>query len=189
MGADIPLEDRHHSVAKLIDKHSKHIRHLIRRRSGSAVLKRASVDDIYQETVARAIGSAQSFQFSDDRSFLAWIGTIVRRVIARSLSGPARDTPTVRIRRAASSGTGVSETDLSSGGRTPSSCAAAQERQKDLRKAMERLPDHYRRVLVLYKLEERSLSEVAARMGRTKGATCRLMARALGELRQHLAEQ
>ena len=66
--------------------------------------------------------------------------------------------------------------------------AAGREREIALHDAIGKLPEHYRRVLTLYKLEERPLTEVAARMERSKGATCRLIARAIGQLRDTLVD-
>jgi RNA polymerase sigma factor (sigma-70 family) len=61
-----------------------------------------------------------------------------------------------------------------------------EEAAKRLQVAINSLPEDYRRVIILYKIEERSLPEVAAEMGRSKVATCRLVARALSKLRKKL---
>jgi RNA polymerase sigma-70 factor (ECF subfamily) len=175
-------------VAKLVSKHERRIRRFIGRRSGPEVLKRATVDDIFQDTVAAAIASADNFVFQDDDRFVAWITTIARRVIAHCVAYARRGPSTIRIKRAESSGVGVPESQLSPGGRTPSSLAAGQEREAAIRKAIGKLPERYSQVLTLYKLEERSLAEVAERMGRSKGATCRLIARAIRQLRRMTAD-
>ncbi len=91
---------------------------------------------------------------------------------------------TTRIKGAESTGVGINESHLGCGGRTPMSSAASRERKAALRVAIDRLPEDHRRVVTLYRLEERSLSEVAELMGRTKGATCRLLARAVTKLRK-----
>lgn len=175
-------------VAKLVSKHERRIRRFIGRRSGPEVLKRATVDDIFQDTVAAAIASADTFEFHDDDRFVAWITTIARRVIAHCIAYARRGPSTIRIKRAESSGVGVSESELCPGPRTPSSLAAGQEREAAIRSAIGKLPDRYRQVLTLYKLEEKPLAEVAKRMGRTKGATCRLIARAIRHLRRMMAD-
>jgi RNA polymerase sigma factor (sigma-70 family) len=97
--------------------------------------------------------------------------------------GSRREPYTIRIKRAQSTGVGVRESELTPGGRTPSSLAAAQELETALRAAIRRLPPDYHRVITLYKIKERPLGEVAALMHRTKGATCRLIARAVEQLR------
>ena len=174
------------TIDRLIAKHENAIRRFIGRRSGPQVLRRTSKDDLYQETVKAAIASAETFVFYSDRGFMAWITTIARRVIARAIDPNQTDVHTFRIRRAESSGPGVSDQELAGHCRTPSSHAAARERGHDLREALDKLPEHYRRVITLYKLEERPLSEVASCMGRTKGGTCRLFARAINKLRKEL---
>ena len=175
-------------IEGLISKHERQVRRFIVRRSGAQVLKRATLEDLYQETVAAAIASAGTFVFHDDRGFLAWISTIARRVIARSVGDLRHEVRTTRIKGAESTGVGITESDLGHAGRTPLSSAARRERRVALRGAIDRLPDQHRRVVMLYKLEERSLSEVAALMGRTKGATCRLLARAVAKLRTLLED-
>ena len=53
--------------------------------------------------------------------------------------------------------------------------------------ALQALPEHYRQVLQLRYLEERPLNEIARELGRTKGATAMLMARAIEKLRELLS--
>ncbi len=175
-------------VEQLVHRHERRIRLFIGRRSGPEVLKRATIDDIFQETMAEAVSSAESFVFRDDHRFVAWITTIARRVIARCVAGQHWGPGTIRIKRAESSGIGVPESELGSGGRTPLSLAAGRERYTALRAAVGTLPEHYRRVLTLYKLEELPLAVVAERMDRTKGATCKLIARAVEQLRRSLVD-
>lgn len=175
-------------IEQLVRKHESVIRQFIARRSGPEVLKRATVDDIFQETVVAAYKSADNFEFRDDRRFIAWIGTIARRVISRCAGGAKQDPQTIRIRGSQSSGNGVPDADLTLRARTPSSLAAEREYAAMLKRAIQRLPQDYRRVLTLYKLEERPLAEVAESMGRSKGAICRLIDRAMEQLRTKLAD-
>jgi RNA polymerase sigma-70 factor (ECF subfamily) len=70
--------------------------------------------------------------------------------------------------------------------RTPSSHAAKTEQRHALRSAINSLPERYRTVLRLYKLEELSLGDVATSLKLTKNATARLLERALSELRRRL---
>lgn len=175
-------------IQQLIDKHERTIRDFIVRRSGPRVLKRATSEDIFQETVAAACASAASFEFRGDASFVAWISTIARRVIARFAAGVEREPHTFRIKRAESTGVGVYETELTPRGQTPSSLVASRERRAALHEAIRNLPPDYRRVLTLYKIEERSLDEVAEIIGREKTATCHLIARAIRRLRKMMVD-
>ncbi len=171
------------SVAALLTKHERAIRGFLGRRSGSQVLQRTTLDDLFQETAAVAIRKADAFQYRDEAAFLAWIHAIARNVVLGSLSDQRRRPAPLRIKGAASTGVGVREADLSLSSRTPSSVAAGRENGRALKEAIAELPEHYQRAITLYKLEGCSLDEVARQMTRTKGATCRLIARAMEKLR------
>ena len=176
------------TIEHLLVTHRNEIRNFIGRRSGSMVLQRTTIDDLYQETATVALASAETFEYVSDAGFISWVSTIARRVISHSLRGPEGRLSTVRIRRAESSGIGVSETRLYAPNRTPSSAVANSERSDSLVKILRELPSDYRTVLQLHRIEERPLTEVAARMNRTKSATCMLIARAMAMLREKLRE-
>jgi RNA polymerase sigma-70 factor (ECF subfamily) len=173
-------------IEHLVSKHQNTIRRFISKRSGPEVLKHTTIEDIYQEAVAEALASAETFEFADDAGFVAWMGTISRRIIARSVARRRNEPAIMRIKGAQSSGAGVLEGHLPLHGRTPSSHVAQHERRNALSVAIQGLPEDYQRVLTLYKIEELPLDEVARRMGRSKGAVCRLVARAVVKLRRRL---
>lgn len=183
------ITPRGQTVERLLSEHKEMICRFIGRRSGSAVLQRTTVDDLYQETAIAALANAEDFEFSGDASFVSWITTIARRVIAYSLRGPRGRASALRIRGRFSSGTGVSENSLYSPCRTPSSAVAGGERSDSLLEVIGKLPAHYRTVLLLHRIEERPLAEVAARMKLSKGATAQLIARAMAMLRERLMRE
>ena len=175
-------------VIRLIARYERRIRIIISRRSGPQVLQRTSLDDLFQETLAQAIASASTFVYDGDARFLVWIGTIARRVVGDALNRQDKKIHTVRIKRAQSTGVGVTDAELPSSRRSPSSVVAGHERSARLMGAMNGLPEHYRKVIQLHKLEQRPLSEVAAKLGRSHGATCQLFQRALKQLREVMTE-
>ena len=173
-------------VRQLVARHQVRIRRFISRRSGPEVLRRTTVDDLYQATVATALECANNFEYRDDARFLGWIMTIARRVIAQSIRSRRYDPVILRIKHAASSGVGVPETELDAGIRTPSSVVAGHEAMLDLSKAVQALPENYRLAITHYRLEGCSLAEVADRMGRSKAAAAKLVGRALQALRARM---
>lgn len=173
-------------VAGLIQRHGAQIRHILKRRTASVVLDRTTLDDLYQEIVAEALRSAGTFEYHDDARFIGWITTIARRTVGRHVAAPAKEPPTVRLKRDDSTGLGVFASQVTGKEDRPSQIFSAEEGAKQLHRAINSLPEDYRRGIILYKIEERSLSEVAAAMGRSKVATCRLLARALSKLRKKL---
>lgn len=172
-------------ISQLIEKHKHSIRQFIIRRSGSAVLKKSSIDDIYQDSITAALSSAHTFIFVGERQFLGWIFTIVRRIISRTL-GRDPEPNIIRIKQQASTGVGITENILRSTSRTPSSAVAERERKHKLAAALDTLPEHYQKVIKLYKLENHTLDDVSRVMDRSKGATARLIGRALDALRKKL---
>ena len=175
-------------VEQLLEKHERQIRRFITRRCGRRVLTRVTIDDLYQESAAAAIRSGKSMTFDSDAHFFSWIFTIARRVINAVLTEQTRRPTSLRIRRAQSSGIGISEGELFSRTRTPSSSISGREEVEELQQAMSRIPAHYRRVITMYKLDGLTLDVVAERLGKTKWATSKLYGRALMDLRREMTQ-
>jgi RNA polymerase sigma factor (sigma-70 family) len=169
-------------MAAWITQHETTIRRFLGKRSGPRVLQRTTLDDLFQETVTVAMRRATCCEAEDDSGFLLWIHSIARHVVLGSLSDQRFRPSHLRIKGAHSTGIGVREGDLSTGRRTPSSVAAGHENRDAVQQALAELPPQYQRVISLYRLEGLSLQEVSERMGRSKGATCRLFARAMERL-------
>lgn len=179
------------SLAQLVERHTRAIRRFIRRRSGAALLKRATVDDLFQETVTAAFHGAKrgNFTFVDHGTFLSWMYTIARRVMSKTMTDSARGPYVTRIRGASSSGTGIRESRLAAPGRTPSSVVGGRERRAALFAAIQGLPKEYREVLVLYKMKQYSLAEMADRLGCSKPAVCAKIGRAVRLLQEELQDR
>ena len=173
-------------VEGLVRAHEDAIRRFIRRRSGRAILDRASVEDLYQDTVAQALQDADSLGSCDEGRFLDWIMVIARRIICRAArNGP----PVVRIKGPASTGVGIPESELRSSTRTPSSITSGQERNDSLKQALRSLPTQQRIALTLSRIERRSLAEIAGVMGLPTKTVSQLIWRAAQSLREVLEDR
>jgi RNA polymerase sigma factor (sigma-70 family) len=175
-------------VADLLVRCEPRIRKFIQRRSGPHILKRTTLDDLYQQTAAAAMLWESRFQYRDEAGFMRWVQTIARRVICRVLEDGRRRPTGIRIRGAWSTGAGISDSELPGSGRTPSSLAAGLEHRASLECIMRELPEHYRRVIEMYSFEQRPLDEVARALGRSKGAICHVFNRAIRLLRDRLPQ-
>ncbi len=71
---------------------------------------------------------------------------------------------------------------------TPSAHAVRREQAVLLADALEKLPSHYREVFILRNLEHIPFDQIAARMGRSAGATRMLWKRAMDRLSQSLRD-
>lgn len=75
---------------------------------------------------------------------------------------------------------------LADKGRSPSSAASANEQAELVRQALERLPEHYRQVIVWRQWDELSFEEIARRLDRSTDAARMLWWRAVERLEEEL---
>ena len=114
----------------LVRQHEGRVRAFIGRRSGPEVRRQTTLDDIFQESVAEALRSAANYQYIDEDRFVAWMITIAKRIIARSVERSRRLPNQIRIKGPLSSGAGLPESRIPVNGRSPSSQAAYNENRR-----------------------------------------------------------
>ena len=71
---------------------------------------------------------------------------------------------------------------------SPSQRAVHREQSLLLADALDRLPEHYREVIVLRHMKGMSFAEIARTMGRSDDSVQKLWVRGLAELRRHMRE-
>ncbi|MFQ5494166.1 MAG: RNA polymerase sigma factor [Phycisphaerae bacterium] len=171
-----------------IQDFERKVRRFITRRSGPSILRRTSVDDIWQQTVAIALGRSDQIATMDESRLGTYLCWIARRVIYSVWETGQKKPREWKLKRRLSTGLGVSEETLGFSGRTPSSIASSREDITALETAIHALPEHYARVIVLHKLQGLPLDVVAASVGRSKSATCNLLVRATRALQARFTE-
>jgi RNA polymerase sigma-70 factor (ECF subfamily) len=150
---------------------------------------RGKVDpaDLVQETFLQACRHRTDFAGTTDAELLAWL----RKILASRLAKLLRRFCGTQGRNIHLEQDLASELEQSSKAldrglvaptSSPSHQAARREQAVRLADALESLPPHYREVIVLRQLEERSFAEVAALMGRTENSAVKLWQRALPRL-------
>ena len=151
----------------------------------SALKGKVDASDIVQQTFIDAWRGRDQFRGTTHAERLAWLRVILTRVILRS----------DRDRKAAKRGAGR-EKQLQAAIDQTSTClerlavgdgpgpASIAEQVLRLAEALDRLPDDYRRVLVLRHLENLPHAEIAQQIGKTSAATRMLWVRALAALRK-----
>ena len=132
-------------------------------------------EDVAQEILISIHLGFDTLEDRGDHAFFAWLFTIARNRIndLSDYAGAEKRKPIQPI--------GISHT-------TPGSAAIRTEEFERLREALLCLPDDYRRVIELRRLEERETSEVAAAMDRSENAVRVLYCRALKALKQFLED-
>jgi len=156
----------------LVTHHKIRIEALIRTRLGARLRTEVELDDVFQETILKALQSIQQFSWSGPDCFMRWIGTIAENVICSEARKKERRSSRLRLRR-----------------QTPTNDVSQlralrrSERFERLQKAFDSLDPDSRKVVYLARIVGLPVKEVAQHLGRTPNATSILLYRALIKLR------
>jgi RNA polymerase sigma-70 factor (ECF subfamily) len=178
-GDDFALLDRarggdREAFGTLVERHHRTLAALVRQRAGP----RAPVEDIVQETFARALANLSLF--ARRASFLTWTATIALNLAtdwARKESRRARLAPRAD----------VPEDDVPHAGALAAD--AALERREDgarARAALDALPDALRLAVTLRVVQDLPYEEVAARLDAPLPRVRTWVSRGLARLRRNL---
>ncbi len=177
------------ALGKLLDQHTPELRRVVAGKLSAKWQSLLSEEDVLQETFTDAFLDIHQFKPGPGSAFLAWLTTLATRNLCDAIRMLEADKRGGNMRRVTPGGSDESYADLMGklGGTatTPSGHAARDEAKGALDQAIAKLPDHYRRVIKMYDLEERPLAEVAEAMKRSRGATSIMRHRAirmLGEI-------
>jgi RNA polymerase sigma-70 factor (ECF subfamily) len=150
---------------------------------------KGGASDLVQETFLEAQRDFPRFQGNTEAELLAWLRQLLRfhlskfqrqyrgtkkRQVRREV---ALDAAELSLERAGGPGAGTP---------TPSDEAIQHEEDQALQQALTRLPDDYRRVILLRHQEERSLEEIGQIMQRSAEAVRKLWARAVERLQEEI---
>jgi RNA polymerase sigma-70 factor (ECF subfamily) len=181
------------ALAGLLERHAPVVRRSLASRIPARWQAALSADDILQQTYTDAFLDLHRFQPSGDNAFEAWLTKIAQCNLldaVRALEAEKRG----GSRRQVGSATGRDPTDALHDqllceltGSTPSRHLARREACAELRRALDQLPESYRRVIELYDLRGLPVAQVAEALGRSQGAVYLVRNRAHRRLRELLA--
>jgi RNA polymerase sigma-70 factor (ECF subfamily) len=181
------------SRGRLLERFRNYLVLLCRLQIGRRLQGKFDAADVVQETFLRAHDRFEQFQGSSEGELAAWL----RQILASRLAGlirhycgtHGRDVRLEReLARQLDQSSRILDQGLVASDSSPSHQAARREQAVLLANALERLPEHYREVIVLHQVEELSFPEVAERLGRTLDSVKNLWIRALTRLRGLLEE-
>jgi RNA polymerase sigma factor (sigma-70 family) len=170
------------AAGALFERHLGPLRLYVRHRLGRALAARVEVDDIVQETFLRALQDLARDSRIGEHAFsrtLCMIARPGRAAAARAARRGKRDGRHVRLDRSGWTRVGLAESALPGTAAGPFTRAALAEDLRTIEQAWLELPSHYRRVIVLRQLEQRSAREVAELTCSTEQAVHALYRRAL----------
>lgn len=170
------------AVAHLLERHAATVR---RRISGMIPRRWRSVlseDDVLQQTHVDVFRDIRRLRLEDEDAFVAWLTRVAKRNCLdalRMLSAEKRGGNRRKITPTTREDSCVDLFERLGGiSRGPSRAAAREEACSALQRALESLPGTYRQVVEMYDLADHPVEEVAAAIGRSRGATFMLRSRA-----------
>lgn len=162
------------------EQHRERLLSVIYLRMGPQLRTRMDAEDVLQEVAIEAINSWHTL--AEEQNAGAWLVTLAKRKVARIL----RDQIGVAARnpnRERHVSTDLPVADRRTG---PVTAADRRDRLELLGKALEKLPEDYREVILLTKIEGLPAKEVGVRMERSENAVNLLLSRALKRLAEEL---
>jgi len=178
------------ALAELIQGITPELRRRIHLKIGSRYRSQLAVDDVLQITFIEAFLNASSCGAQNDTAFRNWLLSIAENNIRdaiRGLEATKRPPPGKRIvRRNSGDSYDLLIEAIGATQTTPSRIAGIGEAIDHLEQAISLLPPDYAEVVRSVDLQQRSVQEVAATMGRTPGAVYMLRSRAHEALRNRL---
>ena len=148
---------------------------------------KGGASDLVQDTFLEAQRDFSRFQGSSEAELRAWLRQLLLHNAA-NFARRYRDTGKRQVGREFALGCADTGGALAANTPSPSGEAMSREQAEALQRALERLPDDYRRVIVLRNQERRSFEEIGPLMDRSAYAARRLWARAVERL-QHEVER
>src|SRR5262249_35843416 len=159
------------ALGRLLERYGNYLTLLARLQVGRRLRGKLDPSDLVQETFLKAHRDFARFRGDTEPEFVAWL----RQILAAGLAGQVRrylgtQGRDPRLERQLEGELEQSSRALDGGlmapGSTPSQQAARREQAVLLADALERLPAHYREVIILHHLEGLTLSQTARRLGR-----------------------
>ena len=149
-----------------------------KKRMGTHLAPDMDVEDVFQETCARAFESLSSFEWRGDDSFVRWLNRIAEHAIV-SLA---------RKRRKGGARILFVEHEPGRDDPTPSRILRREERFRRLQEALDALPPGYREAIHLTRLQGLTVREAAERMRRTPKSVMHLLSHGLKKLKESFGD-
>jgi RNA polymerase sigma-70 factor, ECF subfamily len=150
---------------------------------------KGGASDLVQETFLEAQRDFARFQGKTEVELLAWLRCLLLNNVA-NFTRCYRETGKRQVSREVplepTDSSSVGEIGLTANAGTPSMEAMAREKADAVARALEQLPEDYRRVITLRNQERREFEEIGRLMERSPDAARRLWSRAIERLQQEM---
>jgi RNA polymerase sigma-70 factor (ECF subfamily) len=183
-------------LGELLERYRKYLWLLAKSQLDAKLRSKISEADLVQDTMLNAYRDFGRFRGQTERQLLAWL----RQILIHRLQSYVQYyvlTGKRDVRRecslnefeegqAPANGSGRDNATLLDPGPSPCAVLIRQEDASMLAERLTQLPNDYRKVVILRSIQCMDFREVAARLGRSEGATRMLWLRAVEKLRQQV---
>jgi RNA polymerase sigma-70 factor (subfamily 1) len=173
------------AIERLYERHAPRLLAFIRLRLGRTLRAHLESRDILQAALLRSFERLPQLEGSGEGELMAWLMRIAENEIRdradyyqRQRRDAAREVPLDEAHAA-----------IAAGIRSMSSRIVLDEEAARLERAIERLSDAHREVILLRQFEELGYREIASRLGRSEDACRMLLARAMAALTVAMTEK
>lgn len=170
------------ALEAIVERYQARLAMLVHYRMSEALRRDYEVDDVLQEVFLRATRDLQTFTYRGPTSLFRWLAQIAHHVLADAARGGTRAKRdggmAVRF-RSDSNPAGYEPVDSN----TPSRILRQQESLGQLHQKLAALPDDYRDVILMARIEGLTTAEIAERMNKTREQVSLLLHRALKKYR------
>lgn len=168
----------------LIDHHLPRIYAFVRLHMSEALRAREASADLVQSTCLELFSAFRDLRNHDEHSFRAWLYTAALNKIRERRRFHGRARRDVRRETRLTRRTWIEQEALMGYATIcdPLGAAMAREHLELVERALDRLPAHYREVIVLARIVELPHSEIAVRLGKSVDAVRQTLVRALMKL-------
>jgi RNA polymerase sigma-70 factor (ECF subfamily) len=180
------------ALGQILETYRGYLLLLAQREIDPALRAKGGASDLVQETFLEAQQAFACFHGHAEDEMRAWLRQLLLHNLAdftRRYQATAKRKVNREVALGADSSSADREGGLATSGPSPSELAVAHEQAQALQQALERLPDDYRRVIVLRYQEQRPFEEIAALMDRSLATVRTLWSRAIRRLRQEMGER
>jgi RNA polymerase sigma-70 factor (ECF subfamily) len=177
------------ALGKLLEAARQYLLSIARQELDPDLRAKNSPSDMVQETFVEAQRAFGHFQGDTEDELLAWLRQVLLHRVGK-LRRSYRDTQKRRLTREVALG-GDDSSDGPAGGLaanmlSPSGQAMENEQDQALQAALGRLPEDYRRVIILRYQEQLPFEEIGRLLQRSPDAARKLWARAVEQLHKEL---
>ena len=172
------------AIEQLCRVYGERIRRIVRLRMDRKLRPKLDSVDVVQDALVLALDGLKDFTYENEGDFLRWLSRIAENKLRDILDKFHTDKRDIRreipFKREESNTEGGSfRADVPLDATTPSVVLSRKEQLDRLERAIDSLKPEYREVVLLARIERLSQAEIAARLGKSKGAVAMLLSRAL----------